>query len=263
MNALIVFSAVVAAAQAGLITPYAGLPLAAGYATPYATPLAAPLAAPSSQYQAQDELGNINYGYANINSAKQEVGNAYGGVVGSYSYVDANGLPQTVNYIADALGFRVQATNLPVAPAVPEPLPLALPEAPVFEGQAPEPVQDTPEVQAAKEEFQKAFDEAANREKREAEPSVLATNILPYGGLYGAGLYGAALPYANGFAYSTLAATPLATAAYATPLATAAYAAPIAAATYGAPVVSAPAAREAILTKIQLTPGHAVAYRVD
>ena len=33
---------------------------------------------------------------------------------GSYSYVDANGLLQTVNYISDAMGFRVAATNLPV-----------------------------------------------------------------------------------------------------------------------------------------------------
>merc|ERR1712037_330775 len=33
---------------------------------------------------------------------------------GSYSYVDANGIVQTVNYISDAMGFRVAATNLPV-----------------------------------------------------------------------------------------------------------------------------------------------------
>ena len=33
---------------------------------------------------------------------------------GSYSYVDPNGLLQTVNYISDAMGFRVAATNLPV-----------------------------------------------------------------------------------------------------------------------------------------------------
>jgi hypothetical protein len=39
------------------------------------------------------------------------------------------------------------------------------------------------------------------------------------------------------------------------------YAAPVIA-PYAAPAVSAPAAREAILTRIQLNPGHAVAYRV-
>ena len=32
---------------------------------------------------------------------------------GSYSYVDANGLIQTVNYISDALGFRAVGTNFP------------------------------------------------------------------------------------------------------------------------------------------------------
>merc|ERR1719410_2474816 len=50
---------------------------------------AAPYTA-GSQFHAQDEFGNLNYGYANINSAKQEVGNTYGGVSGGYSYVDAN-----------------------------------------------------------------------------------------------------------------------------------------------------------------------------
>merc|ERR1711994_1129986 len=29
-------------------------------------------------------------------------------------YIDANGIVQTVNYISDAMGFRVAATNLPV-----------------------------------------------------------------------------------------------------------------------------------------------------
>merc|ERR1712061_308264 len=38
-----------------------------------------------------------------------------GGVIrGAYSYVDSDGIVQNVNYIADALGFRVGATNLPV-----------------------------------------------------------------------------------------------------------------------------------------------------
>merc|ERR1712025_1168842 len=45
---------------------------------------------------------------------KQEIKTADGVVRGAYSYIDADGLTQTVNYIADALGFRVGATNLPV-----------------------------------------------------------------------------------------------------------------------------------------------------
>merc|ERR1740116_516990 len=86
---------------------------------------------------------------------------------GSYSYVDANGVVQTTNYIADGAGFRVQATNLPVAPVAPEVEPLVapvhvydlpvapvheyvLPVAPVYDGVAPAPVEDTPEVAAAK-----------------------------------------------------------------------------------------------------------------
>ena len=39
---------------------------------------------------------------------------ADGVVRGAYQYVDSDGIVQTVNYIADALGFRVGASNLPV-----------------------------------------------------------------------------------------------------------------------------------------------------
>ena len=231
-----------------------------------AAPVAiAPPAAPSSQFQAQDEFGNLQYGYANINSQKHEVGNTYGGVSGSYSYVDANGVVQTTNYIADALGFRVQATNLPVAPEAPEAPELKAPvfdlEAPVFDGvQAPAPVfdlvgpapvEDTPEVVAAKAAFQAAFDEAASREKRSppaATPPLVAAPapvVAP-----------AAYPYAYAHPY---AAAPLAApAAY--PYAAAPLAAPYAAP--AAVVASAPATREADLTTIKLNPGHAVHYRV-
>merc|ERR1711884_913379 len=75
---------------------------------PY-TYASAPVPAPavSSQFAAQDEFGNTHYGYSNLASAKQESGNAFTGVAGSYQYVDANGVLQTVNYVADALGFRV------------------------------------------------------------------------------------------------------------------------------------------------------------
>merc|ERR1712098_414418 len=77
---------------------YPGAPYAA-YAAPYHT---------GSQFHAQDEFGNLNYGYANLNSAKQEVGNTYGGVAGGYSYVDSAGVLQQVNYVADGAGFRVK-----------------------------------------------------------------------------------------------------------------------------------------------------------
>ena len=59
-------------------------------------------------------MSNYEYGYSNVNSAKQERGNARAGVVeGSYSYVDGSGLPQKVSYVADALGFRAYGTNVP------------------------------------------------------------------------------------------------------------------------------------------------------
>merc|ERR1712012_1248683 len=150
---------------------YGYAPVAQTYAPAFA-PVPAP--AVSSQFAAQDEFGNTHYGYSNLASAKQESGNAFTGVAGSYQYVDANGVLQTVNYVADALGFRVADSRLPVHD--PE-LPVApvhdaeLPVAPVYNGVAPEPVQDTPEVAAAKAEFAAAFEEVANRQKRESDPA--------------------------------------------------------------------------------------------
>ena len=98
-------------------------------------------------FLSKDEFKNTHYGYANLNSAKQESGNAYTGVAGSYQYVDANGVLQTVNYVADALGFRVADSRLPVhnpelpvAPVHDAELPVApvheydLPVAPVYDG---------------------------------------------------------------------------------------------------------------------------------
>ena len=140
-----------------------GVPIA-GYAGAYAPAVAAPYVAPyaapaytGSQFHAQDEFGNLNYGYANLNSAKQEIGNTYGGVQGGYSYVDAAGVLQQVQYVADGAGFRVADSRLPVAPTFnPEPL-----VAPTFN---PEPLvapEDTKEVAEAKIAFQAAFEAAA------------------------------------------------------------------------------------------------------
>lgn len=165
----------------------APVPVTQTYAPAYALPApVAPVPAPafSSQFAAQDEFGNSQYGYSNLNSAKHEVGNAFTGVSGSYQYVDAAGKLQTVNYVADHLGFRVQdsripvhVAELPVAPVHDAELPVApvyngvAPVAPVYDGVAPEPVEDTPEVAAAKAEFLAAFEEVKNREKRESDPA--------------------------------------------------------------------------------------------
>merc|ERR1711994_574635 len=94
-------------------------------AAPAAVPVvAAAVDAANNQFHAQDDYGQFNYGYSNGHSTKQELKTADGVTRGSYSYVDANGIVQTVNYLSDALGFRVAATNLPVhhvdaAPAAP------------------------------------------------------------------------------------------------------------------------------------------------
>ena len=78
---------------------------------------AVPAVATSSQYHAQDEFGNVSYGYKNPNSAKDEKRDSYGNVVGSYSYVDATGVPKHLSYVADDYGYRVTATNaLPLGP---------------------------------------------------------------------------------------------------------------------------------------------------
>merc|ERR1739848_225823 len=186
--------------------PYTYAPYAQAYA-----PVAAPIAAPapvyatpavippvSSQFHAGDEFGNSQYGYSNLNSAKHEVGNAFGQKSGSYQYVDAAGKLQIVTYVADELGFRVTDSRLPVAPVHNAELPVApvhdaelpvapvheyelpvapvhvyeLPVAPVYDGVAPASVEVTPEVAAATAEHLAAVAEVASREKRESDPMV-------------------------------------------------------------------------------------------
>merc|ERR1712024_164102 len=202
----------------------------------------------------------------NLNSAKQETGNTYGGVTGSYSYTDSNGIVQTVNYIADGLGFRVQATNLPVAPVaavfegVQAPAPVyeyVLPVAPVYDGVAPAPVEDTPEVAAAKAEHLALVAAAAAPAERKRRSTPAAAEVLaaaaPLPALGYAGLgYAGALPHVAGYAGYPYAGLPYAGhgLAYAAP----AVAAPLAAAP-AAVVASAPAVRKAVKTVIQANPG--------
>merc|ERR1712079_175223 len=195
----------------GVAAPFVGAPLNYAYApqtaypytyAPYAqayAQVAAPVAAPapivaaapavippvSSQFHAGDEFGNSQYGYSNLNSAKHEIGNAFGQKSGSYQYVDPAGKLQTVSYVADELGFRVVDSRLPVAPVHDAELPVApvheytlpvapvheytLPVAPVYDGVAPAPVEKTPEVAAAEAEHLAAVAELS-RKRREADP---------------------------------------------------------------------------------------------
>jgi len=238
--------------------------------------------APSHQFHAQDEFGQFSFGHAGGPSARTEARNAFGVTTGSYQYIDANGLLQTVNYIADPVnGFRVAGTNLPVAAAAPEVAPLA---APVFDLPLPVAVEDTAEVAAAKAEFKAAFEAAAaaaaaapeERKKRQAEEEAApaAPALLPYpyaaAGLY-AGLPGdivaniatatptvAALPAVAGLPYAGLpAGLPYAGLPAALPLAG------LPAAAAALPLAAAAPSREAVLTTIKLNPGHAISYRVD
>jgi len=240
MKFIVAFSALVAcglaAEEAKVIAaplgyagyPYAGYPYAAAapvaaYApAPYAAaPVAAYAPAPysaGSQFHAQDEFGNLNYGYANLNSAKQEIGNTYGGVTGGYQYVDANGKLQQVRYVADGAGFRVEDSRLPVAPVYDGVAPTFSPDALVAPTFNPEPLvaptfnpeplvapELTPEVAAATAEHLAAVEAAkADRKKRDADadaailasssriisaPTPLIHNapVLPYAGLGYAG----------------------------------------------------------------------------
>ncbi|KAF0312980.1 Cuticle protein 6 [Amphibalanus amphitrite] len=116
------YSALVASRPLGYSSLVASRPLGysvasrpLGYSVAAAvTPVAVGTATVSQSHQ-QDELGQYAYGYNTGSSAKNEVKTADGVVRGSYSYVDSYGIPQKVSYVADALGFRTVATNLPVA----------------------------------------------------------------------------------------------------------------------------------------------------
>lgn len=107
------------------------------------------------QYHSQDSLGQYSYGYSGGPSSKSEVKTLDGITRGSYSYIDANGLLQTVDYTADAInGFRAAATNLP--------------KAPIAEAQQQlQPVAETAEVAAARAEHMAAYEAALRRDEPE------------------------------------------------------------------------------------------------
>merc|ERR1711962_348668 len=244
MNGLIVLAAV-ASAVSGQV---------------YAPGLAVPAPAPSHQFHAQDEFGQFSFGYAGGPSAKTEARNAYEVTTGSYQYVDANGILQTVNYISDDInGFRVQGTNLPVNGLA----------APVFEGVQAVQIADTQEVIDAKAAFAEAYaaqeaavaavaeEPAAERKRRSAQVLPVAAGLpLTYGGYHGL-----LAPLAVGAPADIVATINHATPEVVAPAVT--YAGIAAAPAAIAPVAAAAPSREAVLTTVKLNPGHAVSYRVD
>ncbi|ROT77573.1 Cuticle protein 6 [Penaeus vannamei] len=149
------------------------------YAFRATAPLYAPVAAPAgaqavaqavaapaptivkTQYHSQDELGQYAFGYVGDASTAHEVRTLDGAVRGSYTYVDADGKLQTATYVADKNGFRVEATNLPVSPSAATKSALPLPE----------PVQPTPEVQAATAAHLQAVAEVKAARARRSAPA--------------------------------------------------------------------------------------------
>ncbi|XP_011165283.1 uncharacterized protein LOC105199756 [Solenopsis invicta] len=116
-----------------------------------------PALSPLRQYHIQDGSGSYQYSFTGPHHAKAET-TLNGVTQGGYSYIDANGILQTVSYTADDKnGFRVSASNLP--------------QPPKDEVQT---VRDTPEVAAAKrnhlDELQKA---------NWQDPNILSYKIVP------------------------------------------------------------------------------------
>uniref|UniRef100_A0A0P6CYW2 Uncharacterized protein n=1 Tax=Daphnia magna TaxID=35525 RepID=A0A0P6CYW2_9CRUS len=131
-------------------------------------------------------LGRGTYGFSHPGQSASHFRDAAGNQVGSYAYINPDGKHVSVSYTADHRGFRVLSNDLPVAPV-----------APVVELKSPEPVQDTPEVAAAKAELFRLQKEAstatsASRKKRQV-PFYPAA--LPYTVPYASAYYPTALPY--------------------------------------------------------------------
>lgn len=101
------------------------------------------------KYQGVDPFGQTTFGHQSIEQTRHEVRLADGRVVGQFSYIDPNGEPAITYFEAGPNGYRVLGSNI-------------LPEAPAADPIAPAaPVAYTPEVEQARAEFMKLYDEAA------------------------------------------------------------------------------------------------------
>lgn len=261
--------------HSGAFTPYT-------VAAPIPTPItyaAAPVVPVQTRHHAQDELGQFNFGYSGGPASRHETRDAFGVVRGAYNHIDGDGNVQHTSYVADSTGFRVAATNLPVAPEVPS-------GADTIYLNPPKPVEDTPEVASAKAEHERLFNEAAAaaraapdtpaRKKRSLGSVAVHSAPLTYG-------FNAIHPF-TGHAVAPAAVAPVPALTYTTghaiaPTAGLTYAAghPFAtgaAVTYAAGHTFAPAlpyhaalpaavsTHDATLLRVENNPGHAVSYRV-
>ena len=182
-----------------MTTAYTGLPAAAAfpyYGYPSVT---------ASKYHAQGELGQARFGYAHPGQAATNYRDAFGNQIGSYAYFNPEGKEVRVSYTADHRGFRVLSNDLPVAP--------------VANLVAPVPVQDTPEVAAAKATHMAALNAARTGVAAAPAPAGLPVPVQDT-----AEVAAAKAEHAVKFAAAKAAATPVSRAkrqafSYAAPLA--------------------------------------------
>lgn len=103
----------------------------------------------ANQFHGQDGEGRALFGYTDHNQARVEAINGVGDVRGSYKYLNPRGEEIEVKYWADSLGFH-QTDNIPVVELKPQ--------------------TETPEVRAAREAHQKAWEEAAAQAANNPDP---------------------------------------------------------------------------------------------
>ncbi len=84
----------------------------------------------NTQFHAQSELGEYEYGYSNPTSTKYERKDALGNVEGTYSYVSPDGRIVTNNYVADPYGFRSSLAPANDEEWLPPGAPIPLPTGP-------------------------------------------------------------------------------------------------------------------------------------
>lgn len=130
-----------------------------------------------TQYMAQDELGQVTFGYSHPGQAATNYRDAWGKQVGNYAFTSPEGDKVMVAYIADDQGYRAFSDHLPVAPKLTDEVATATAEhLAVYQAIKnrpdihllsnllwPQPVTDNPEVVNAKAEFMKVFNEVKSR----------------------------------------------------------------------------------------------------
>lgn len=140
-----------------------------------------------TQYIAQDELGQISFGYAHPGQAATNYRDAWGNQFGNWAFTTPEGKQIIVAYVADDQGYRAFSEHLPIAPTILIEAPTETVEVAAARAQhlashqeiknrpdmapptmtpstqLPQSVTDTPEVALARAEFMKVFSEVKSR----------------------------------------------------------------------------------------------------